>query len=385
MTNMTNTGPLNYHNMKRFGELTTTGKLTPMHQVELPNISGDHIYKIPYQNHLTYLCQKHDENILSFCSTLMNQINQENVSRLEQSPIFREKITGVIQDNNFENEVQCSDIFPIHAETFDYDTYLKEKSDYQSLLGDIESLNEMSDEEDLYDNLTSLIETCDGCKSRVNDNITQLKKITHLYQPKYGSILLDLGTRHKPFYMEGFMKDPTDTRVIRRVNKEVSQRIPDNIETIMMNVGLWLPQCISRESRRVQLDYRTMLESLAEKKSQLSNMKQRLPDPHVQSFPQTNFLQNLVQSLMSGDSSDEDGEEGLPESDDHHPVKNLKMMEVEDQLKKAIASDNSDDKLYELSLKADKKPQFYSSGEEDDDEDDDEDEDEDEDEDHDLN
>ena len=41
----------------------------------------------------------------------MNQINQENVLRLEKSPIFREKIMGVIQENNFENEVQCSDIF----------------------------------------------------------------------------------------------------------------------------------------------------------------------------------------------------------------------------------------------------------------------------------
>ena len=39
------------------------------------------------------------------------------------------------------------------------------------------------------------------------------------------------------------MKDPKDTRIIRRVNKEVSQKVPDNIETIMMNVGLWLPQC----------------------------------------------------------------------------------------------------------------------------------------------
>jgi hypothetical protein len=382
---MTTTGPLNYYDMKRFCELTTNGKLTPMHQVELPNISGDHIYKIPYHNHLVYLCQKYDENILSLCSTLMNHINQENVSRLEQSPIFREKIIGVINENNFENDVQCSDIFPIHSETFDYGTYLKEKSDHQSLFTDIESLNEMSDDEDLYDNLTSLIESCDNCSSSINTNIDQLKKTTHLYQPKYGSILLDLGTRHKPFYMEGFMKDPKDTRIIRRVNKEVSQRIPDNIETIMMNVGLWLPQCISRESRRVQLDYRTMLDSLSEKKSQLSNMKQRLPDPHVKSFPQTNFLQNLVQSLMSGDTSDEeeDYEDGGEEP--VHQSKNLKMMEIEDQLKEAISSDKKEetsDKLYELSLKKNNKPHFYSSGEEDEDDDD---EDDDDDDDEDLN
>lgn len=384
---MTTTGPLNYYDMKRFCELTTNGKLTPMNQVELPNISGDHIYKIPYHNHLVYLCQKYDENILSLCSTLMNHINQENVSRLEQSPIFREKIIGVIKENNFENDVQCSDIFPIHSETFDYETYLKEKNNHQSLFSDIESLNEMSDDdEDLYDNLTSLIEACDNCGSRINTNIDQLKKTTHLYQPKYGSILLDLGTRHKPFYMEGFMKDPKDTRIIRRVNKEISQRIPDNIETIMMNVGLWLPQCISRESRRVQLDYRTMLDSLAEKKSQLSDMKQRLPNPHVKSFPQTNFLQNLVQSLMSGDTSDEDYGEVDEQT---NQSKTLKMMEIEDQLKEAISSDKKEtsDKLYELSLKKNNKPHFYSSGEEDDDGDDDDDGDheDDEDDDEDLN
>ena len=61
---MTSIGPLNYYDMKKFCELTTAGKLTPMHQVELPNISGDQIYKIPYHNHMMYLCRKHDENIL---------------------------------------------------------------------------------------------------------------------------------------------------------------------------------------------------------------------------------------------------------------------------------------------------------------------------------
>ena len=90
---MAHSGSLNYYDLKKFCELTTLGKLTPMHQVELPNISGDQIYKIPYNSHLTYLCNKHDENVLSLCSMLMNQINQDMVSRLELSPIFR-GITG---------------------------------------------------------------------------------------------------------------------------------------------------------------------------------------------------------------------------------------------------------------------------------------------------
>ena len=81
-------------------------------------------------------------------------------------------------------------IYSIHSETFDYENYLKEKQDFKSLLNDIDSLNETSEEEDLYDNLTSLIEACENCDSRVNNNIDQLKKITHLYQPKYGSSCL---------------------------------------------------------------------------------------------------------------------------------------------------------------------------------------------------
>ena len=382
---MAHSGALNYYDLKKFCEMTTLGKLTPMHQVELPNVSGDQIYKIPYNSHLTYLCKKYNENALSLCSMLMNQINQDMISRLELSPIFREKVNGVIRENNFEDEVQCSQIFPIREEQFDYNGYVQEKNSFKTVLSDIENLNKLSDDDELYDNLTQLISECDICDSRMNDKLSSLKKITHGYQPKYGGILLDLGTRHKPFYMEGFIKDPRNTRIVQRVNREVSQRIPDNIETIMMNVGLWLPQYISRESRKIQLDYNQMINELSQNKSNLIDMKKRLPDPSNKSFAPTNFLQNLVQSIITmDDSSDE-------EEPEQTSPQNINIMEIEDKIKKALGNkveeeddaddvddvdddadevdpaegdENTEDKpLYELSLK--ENPHFYSSGEED--------------------
>jgi len=383
---MAHSGALNYYDLKKFCEMTTLGKLTPMHQVELPNISGDQIYKIPYNSHLTYLCKKYNENALSLCSMLMNQINQDMISRLELSPIFREKVNGVIRENNFEDEVQCSQIFPIREEQFDYNGYVQEKNSFKTVLSEIENLNKLSDDDELYDNLTQLISECDSCDSRMNDKLSSLKKITHGYQPKYGGILLDLGTRHKPFYMEGFIKDPRNTRIVQRVNREVSQRIPDNIETIMMNVGLWLPQYISRESRKIQLDYNQMINELSQNKSNLIDMKKRLPDPSNKSFAPTNFLQNLVQSIITMDDSSDEEE---PEQTSHQ---NINIMEIEDKIKKALGNkveddaddaddadddaddadevdptegdENTEDKpLYELSLK--ENPHFYSSGEED--------------------
>lgn len=380
---MAHSGALNYYDLKKFCEMTTLGKLTPMHQVELPNVSGDQIYKIPYNSHLTYLCKKYNENALSLCSMLMNQINQDMISRLELSPIFREKVNGVIRENNFEDEVQCSQIFPIREEQFDYNGYVQEKNSFKTVLSEIENLNKLSDDDELYDNLTQLISECDSCDSRMNDKLSSLKKITHGYQPKYGGILLDLGTRHKPFYMEGFIKDPRNTRIVQRVNREVSQRIPDNIETIMMNVGLWLPQYISRESRKIQLDYNQMINELSQNKSNLIDMKKRLPDPSNKSFAPTNFLQNLVQSIITmDDSSDEEGPEQTS-------PQNINIMEIEDKIKKALGNkveeeddaehdaddandeaepdeddaDDEDKPLYELSLK--ENPHFYSSGEDD--------------------
>ena len=386
---MAHSGALNYYDLKKFCEMTTLGKLTPMHQVELPNVSGDQIYKIPYNSHLTHLCNKYDENALSLCSMLMNQINQDMISRLELSPIFREKVNGVIRENNFEDEVQCSQIFPIREEQFDYKGYLQEKNSFKTVLSEIENLNQLSDEDELYDNLTQLISQCDICDSQMNDKLSSLKKITQGYQPKYGGILLDLGTRHKPFYMEGFIKDPRNTRIVQRVNREVSQRIPDNIETIMMNVGLWLPQCISRESRKIQLDYNQMMNELSQKKGHLIDMKNRLPDPSNKSFAPTNFLQNLVQSIITMDDSSED------EGPEQNSPKNINIMEIEDKIKKALgnkvddeadddaddeADDDADDEadddaktndkpLYELTLKD--TPHFYSSGEDDESDEDD--------------
>ena len=396
---MSNNRALNYYDLKKFCEMTTFGKLTPMQQVELPNISGDQIFKIPYKLHLDHLCNKYDENVLSLCSTLINQINQDMISRLELSPIFREKVSGVIKENNFEDDVQCSQVFPIHENRFDYGSFIQEKQNCGELLSQIEDLNSLSEEDELYDNLTTLIQSCDECDQRIHGNMDDLKRTTQAYQPKYGSILLDLGTRHKPFYMEGFIKDPNNTRIVQRVNREVSQRIPDNIETIMMNVGLWLPQCISRESRRVQNDYRSMLEQLKQKKSELVDMKNRLPDPNSDFLPQTNFLQNLVQSIISiNDSTDEETD---PDPDpDPKPTRNLKVIELEDKIKNAIdktkkekesgeqesgeqeSGEVNDDtegisgQVYELSLdKGDKmRHHFYSSGEDDDDDEDDDDE-----------
>lgn len=369
---------LNYYNLKRFCEMTASGELTPMNRIHLSNISGDQIYKIPYDNHMRHVCKQNDENVLSVCSMLMNQINGDMISRLEQSPIFRDKVTSVIKENNFEDDVQCSQIFPIHEENFNYEDYLKEKQSVTELLSEIEKLNQLSDEDEVYDNIVSLVDVCDDCNSRIKGNMSVLKGTTQLYQPKYGSILLDLGTRQKPFYMEGFLKNPNNAQIVRRVNREVSQRIPDNIETIMMNVGLWLPQYLSRESRRIQLDYKNMLDQLDNKKNYLIDMKQRLPDPHQPYSSQTNFLQNLVQSFLTDQDTDEsDEEKEIKPTEPKNKSKSIKMMEIEDKLKEELEKSKGSNKLdvkdlkdkkepvYELSLDKDKKPYFYSSDEDD--------------------
>ena len=49
-----------------------------------------------------------------------------------------------------------------------------------------------------------------------------------------------------------------------------------------------------------------MLDTLSEKESQLRNMKQRLPDPHSPSFPQTNFSSKSSSIINIGDTSEED-------------------------------------------------------------------------------
>jgi len=347
------------------------GKLTPMNRIDLTNVSGDQIHKIPYENHMNHICKQNNENVLSVCSALMNQINSDMVGRLEQSPIFRDKVMNVIQENNFEDDIQCSDIFPIQEQEFEYSDYLKEKKMVQELLQGIEGLNELSDDDEIYDNIVSLMDTCDQCNSRIESNMETLRSTTSLYQPKYGSILLDLGTRQKPFYMEGFLKNPNNAQIVKRVNREVGQRIPDNIETIMMNVGLWLPQCLSRESRRVQMNYKNIRNELDAKKVYLLDMKERLPDPRSSLSSNTNFLQNLVQSLLSANDSEEEEQE---EPSNH--TQNINMMEIEDKIKselqKAGKSDKKSDKksgeegpMYELSLSSDKIPHFYSSDEDD--------------------
>ena len=181
--------------------------------------------------------------------------------------------------------------------------------------------------------------------------------------------------------MKGFLKNPNNAQIVRRINREVSQRIPDNIETIMMNVGLWLPQYLSRESRRIQLDYKNMLDKLDNKKSYLIDMKQRLPDPHLPYSSQTNFLQNLVQSFLTSQDTDESEEE--QETQPKNQSKSIKMMEIEDKLKEELDKSkgskgskgsnkldvkHSKDKkepVYELSLDQNTKPYFYSSDEDD--------------------
>ena len=100
-------------------------------------------------------------------------------------------------------------------------------------------------------------------------------------------------------------------------------------------------------------------------------MKQRLPDPRQSYSSQPNFLQNLVQTLLSVNDSDEEPDQSELPSNQHQ---NINMMEIEDKIKKELnksdhkKSVKKDDKkhkepMYELSLSSDKKPHFYSSDE----------------------
>ena len=385
---------LNYHDLQNFSELTTSGDLTPSKQIELRNVSGNRISKVSYMQHALDVCKKNNENLLSLFSTIMNQINSNMRNYLEVSPVFREKIRQIVMEHSYDEEdFQIMDLFPIQEERFNYPLLLNENEYVRNLDSQIQTLENLSEKDDIYPKINDLITNCCECSDRIKTNMSDLINTTKCYQPKYGEILIDLGTRHKPFYMEGFLKSDSDRqKLIKRVNREVSERIPDNIDCIAMNSGLWLPQYITKESKHVQSLYKKLLGDIETKRAHLEDMRKRLPDPNKISIPQKNFLENLVSSLMTMQNTESEESE-----EEERPTHSFQIEELQKKMEKEVDKskgrndvinkelqkegdneENEPKQMFHLELKKDKgKTHFYSSSEEEENEEEDEENDED--------
>ena len=87
---------MDYHNLNDFINLIAQGEISPGFPIEIRNMKRNTVHNIPFLDHCDHLCQKHNTDRLRLLSVIQQKINSEMIIRLNRSPVFNDKLKGVL-------------------------------------------------------------------------------------------------------------------------------------------------------------------------------------------------------------------------------------------------------------------------------------------------
>lgn len=317
---------LNFHNLNDFIKLISMGNLGPGYPVEVTNMSGNKIHRISFIDHCDEICKKHKTNRLRLLSVMTQKLNGDMVLRLSNSPVFRDKVKGVVREWG-ETVVEPIDLFQCSDTCYDCDNIeiLQGKiNECDNQLKYIDDSIEMQSS-DLYDNVLALRNNYQNCDDSLRNILLELENRKNEYDPRYRSILCDLSTKQKAFYLNELMNEETQENLIQHVNKRVNRDIPDNINNIFMNIVI-IPTMINKEMEKYKLRCMNLKDDIAKKQDKLNMIIMKI-EPGLQ--PSVGFMDMLSGITKYFDMSDD---ENMPDddysSDDEQMMMEQKLKEI---------------------------------------------------------
>lgn len=243
---------LNYYDMDTFIELSSIGKLQINSMIQLSD-DNNHVKDISYLDHLLYLCNTNNKDLLfiiyilsekiesfiielmnhnSIHKFIMNTIHQWNIN-IDTSEIFKHKMDYQCKYEDFTNiDIEYNQI----------------KDTFQNLENIINSKQYLLDSE-IKDNILLLNTNCDIFYNRTQEYLNKISKLLTNYEPLYIDIILDLSSKNKQDYINYYKykiknNDHNDfNKLLITTSKHI---IPDNINYIFLNY-IYLHNLLKKE------------------------------------------------------------------------------------------------------------------------------------------
>ncbi len=287
---------LKYHEKKDLIEKCSQGSINIHQAIKLKNKSQNTLHYMPFLKHLIHFCKDDKDNLLNIQFKIKNMI-ERNIKKSLKNYHFDKCIEKTINEWNL--SIDSSDIFNNNNNTYDYKRFLKVNKEFNEFIFNhnglyniIEQKNNKYDD-DIKDSIILIIENCEenikNTQSELNNSLEIIKNI----ESKYPYLLLDLSTQTKDQYMEYIDTNSKNTSFFESmiVNKGDAE-IPNNINTIFMNY-IYIINMLKKELHYIITVYKSILENLKEKLSNLSILKENLNIKYnIKTLENENLLEN---------------------------------------------------------------------------------------------
>lgn len=343
---------LDYYKLPQFVERISKGQVGPQLPIKISNMCGNQTHNISFLDHCDELCKKHNTDRLRLLSVIQQKLNGDMIVRLNESPVFQDKVKHVLGE--WGEEIDPIELFRCPNDCFDNNSFNELKHSYQRHNDTLESLNLNADnlESSIYNSVDNLRNDFHSCEDMLRDNLSQIETRHQEYEPKHRAILCDLSTRQKPFYLDGLMESEDQANMIHHVNRKVNRHIPDNINIIFLNIIL-IPTLIAKEMERLKNESLKMRSEIEKRQKILSDIMERVGPDEPVSFGFLKMLSDLT-SVFDNDEelpSDDEGDE-----EDNVPEDKIEgvMQNIVNKNEKSGVLDESEEKphkMYYLDMK----------------------------------
>ena len=314
---------MNYLELPQFIEKVSIGELGPGLPIEVYNMGGDKIHKISFLDHCDELCKKHETNRLRLLSVIQQKLNGDMIVRLSNAPVFRDKISSVLNEWGV-NEIEPIDLFKCPDNCYDTDNISSLTERIQTHDNELNQLDENIENMDsgLFNMVEGLRNNYHACGEDLQRNLIELEERQDEYEPVHRSILCDLSTRHKPFYLNNLIDSEQQQKMVHHVNKRVTRHIPDNIHTIFLN-NVLIPTLIKKEMEKHKFKCMKLKEDINQKQDKLNEIMEKIgPDEpfSVGIMKLLTDLGNVFKLDSEGELSDDYSDS---ESDNEEKLENI--------------------------------------------------------------
>ena len=312
---------LDYYKLPQFIERVSNGLEGPQKPLRIATICGNQTHNISFLDHCDELCKKHNTDRLRLLSVIQQKLNGDMIVRLNESPVFNDKVKHVLSE--WGENIEPIELFRCPNNCYDCSDFNDLRQVYQRNNDTLESLNLNADnlESDIYNSVESLRNEFHTCEDILRNNLSQIETRQYEYEPKYRAILCDLSTKQKPFYLDGLMNSEDQTNMIQHVNRKVNRHIPENINSIFLNIVL-IPTLIAKEMERLKNESIHIKNEIQQRQKILSDIMERIGPNEPLSVGFLKMLSDLT-SIFDSVSDEE-----LPDDDEDDSEKKVeKAME----------------------------------------------------------
>lgn len=265
---------MDYFDLNTFINKISNGDLCPGTPIDIRNLGGNQIHRISFMDHCDHLCKKHNTNRLKLLSVIQQKLNGDMLIRLSKSPVLNNKLSGVLNEWG-EKDLDPVELFRCPDSCYDVNDIESLMSEIQGFDKELSSLDENVDDSSLYDNVEKLRNNYHDCFNRLGSHLTELEDRRGEYEPPYKAVLVDLSTKHKPFYLDDLLQSSEQENMTHHVNKKINRHIPDNIHTIFLNDVL-LRTLIEKEMEGNKSKCMRMKEDVESKQQRLDDIMERI-------------------------------------------------------------------------------------------------------------